>query len=372
MILFDFLLSTLLLGHIPNILFYLKFGFFPKIYLFDITVFFIFIYSFFLRNFRAKRADTLILLFFIINTIFLILNTKLLFAYNSFFYLVRLLIYLWSYPYFLYVISKYPFKFLKRLLIFSFFLNIFYLLLFYLYPNLYLPFYDPHRGRLYGPLFDPNLYAIIILTTSLFLLEYFFKSRSNRALFVLSLSFLSIYLTYSRIGILSLFLIFIIYLFKTRNYLVVLTILGFIGLIISSPLYLSRFLFVEGHKTSFILRIQSYIEGSLLFNKSIIPFGFNNIKIYKYFLVGATNNSASYTDSLILNLLLTGGVLNIFFLFLLLYFLYTTAKSSQSSVFLIPFLIVMTSLAFNTFFHPYFIIFFIWSYIWSLIPKKES
>ena len=279
---------------------------------------------------------------------------------------------MFSYPYFLYIFKTHPKRFLKSLVWFLLFLNLASLLVFKMYPNLYLPFYDPHRGRLYGPLFDPNFYAVYLLGVSLFVLDYFIKTKSKISVISLIISFVSIYLTYSRAGILALFLVLLLYLIKTKNVSILLAILGFIFILLSSPVYLSRFLFVEGNLDSFILRLQSYYEGLSLFSTSYIPFGFNNIKIYKYFLSGATSNSSAYTDSLVFNLLLTGGIFNVLFLVLSLYALYKKKIPSNTPIYLVPFLLTFTSFVFNTFFQSYFILLLIWSFTWLLSLNRPK
>ena len=85
MTLFFVLLLSLLLGHYPNVLVYLQLGFFPKIYLFDLVVFFIFLKSLLLRKYRNKKVDFSVLLFLVLNLVLILLNTKLLFSFGAFF-----------------------------------------------------------------------------------------------------------------------------------------------------------------------------------------------------------------------------------------------------------------------------------------------
>src|SRR3989344_3374200 len=81
-----FLIVSLILGHIPNILLSRYFGVQFSFYLYDIIIFFIFVQSLFLFKYRNYFVDVLLLLFFLVNLIFLFFNF---YSYEYFFNLFK-------------------------------------------------------------------------------------------------------------------------------------------------------------------------------------------------------------------------------------------------------------------------------------------
>jgi len=348
-----FLIVSLILGHIPNILLSRYFGVQFSFYLYDIIIFFIFVQSLFLFKYRNYFVDVLLLLFFLVNLIFLFFNFKFLLGLSSVLYLFRIMVFLGNYPFFCKCYKLFNFR------LFSFILVPLHLLIFIKFPNLYLAGYDPHRGRLYGPFFDPNFYSIFLVIIFIFLTknkEFILKKKINSYHLILILIVMSIFLTYSRAGLLLFMIVLLIYLLKYRIYLLIPFMLGF-SFIIASSSYLFRFLLVEGSFDSFFFRVLSYFDGIVIFNTNIFPVGFNNIKLYKYFLTSNINHATAYTDSFILNLILTGGIFNVLLFFVLFVFLLNRLKKLKAGYLtLVLFIIVSSSFVLNTFFHPYFLI----------------
>ncbi len=348
-----FLILSLVFGHIPNILLSRYFGIQFSFYLYDVIVFLIFIQALFLFKYISYFVDVLLLLFLLVNLLFLFFILKFLLGLSSVLYLFRIIIFLGSYPFFCKCYKHFNFR------LFSFILVPLHLLIFIKFPNMYLAGYDPHQGRLYGPFFDPNFYSIFLVIIFIFLAknkEFILKKKINSYHLILLLIVISIFLTYSRAGLLLFMLVLLVYLFKYRIYLLIPFLLGF-SFIIASSSYLFRFLLVEGNFDSFFFRVLSYFDGIVIFTTNIFPVSFNNIKLYKYFLTSNINHATSYTDSFILNLILTGGIFNVLLFFVLFVFLSNRLKKLKVGYLtLVLFIIVSSSFVLNTFFHPYFLI----------------
>lgn len=341
-----FLLS-LALGLYPNVILG-NFSF----YLFDIAVIIIFFYSCTLFKYRNTKVDFTILALVLYFFVLLLINTKFLLEVSSFLYLVRLFIYLATYPFFSLIFSKYTKKLVNTFLIYTFLSLVINLVVFYIYPYLNVLGFDPHKNRIYGQLLDPNYYAVglSILIFVLLNIKYGHIKLNYLNLF---LAFISIILSQSRLGLIAFFIVVIFSLKKFKQFEYFYILLGGIMLAFLNFNFLSRFLFLEGNFDSFFYRILDFVGGVIIFNQNSFPFGFNNIKTNVLFLNSSANNSASYFDFFVFNLLLTGGVgLIIAFSFVLAYF----KKVLNSNYLKILFLLIFLSFGMNIFFHPYFLL----------------
>ena len=130
-------------------------------------------------------------------------------------------------------------------------------------------------------------------------------------------------------------------------------------------------LFVGGNSQSFIYRIRSYIDGISIYSLNLLPLGYNNILINKYFLTSNLNMSSSFTDSVVLNLLLTGGIFN---LLIVIFAAFVLAKKlllkGSIAGFTIIVFILFSSFVMNVLFQPYFIIIISILVAYSLVLNK--
>lgn len=340
--------------------------------LLDVVVLILFIKSIFLTGYRVKKVDLLVCLFAILNTGLLVLNTKHLFSYSSIFYLFRFLIYIQTYPYFIKVFNRSKNLDFFRTLI-PFFL-LFHLVVLSLKARLDVSGYDPHVGRLYGPFLDPNFYAVLLV---IMLAGYFsLKKWHKLELVTVIILLVSIFLTFSRVGVLLTgLLLFSKYVYSKNSTYISLS-LGFVLLLLTNIKYLFRIFFIDGNLQSFVFRIKSYLDGVSIYSNTLLPLGFNNILPSKTFLTSSLNMSSSYTDSFVLNLLLTGGLINLLFFILVIYvlgknFIYCKFSLGTFALFFITF----SSLSLNVFFQPYFFLILVIMASYSTIyvrPKNKA
>lgn len=349
-----------LFGHYPNIIIYSVFGFKLPLYLVDLAIFNFLVFSLVSKLPRNRYVDFVLLSFFLINGFLLLINIKLLFSFSSFLYLSRFLVYLFSYPVYFLLINKIYLKPILIMLLVNF-------LVFLRFPVVSILEYDPHIYRLYGQFIDPNLYSVILVI----LLIYLF-SLHNSLLKILTifLTFVSIFLTFSRIGIILAVFFLIFYAIKNKSLTVFNLLVAFILLVFTSTRFASRLLFQEGNFDSFFYRVLSYIEGIMLYSRSTIAYGFNNIGIYKEYLTSSVNNSSTYTDSVVLNLLLSGGIFSVLLVFTLLISISKKKKGSLWSLLL--FIVVLSSFVMNTFFQPVFMLIISMSLGYLVFTKDQS
>jgi len=355
------LIFTLFIGNLLDVFFT-----FP-LKLLDIVVILIFIRSLVFIKHRVKNIDIGILSFALFNVIVLWLNNKHLFNFSSFLYLFRIFLYLQTYPFFVYIFLKIKsWDNLKKVV--PLFL-VFHLIVFSIFKNLTVLGYDPHISRLYGPFLDPNYYAILLVL----LLTLFFNLRhsSNLDFFTVLLTLVSIFLTFSRVGFLLLLLLLLTKYLLSKNSKYLGLLFGFLILTITNNKYLLRMLFVGGNSQSFIYRIRSYIDGISIYSLNLLPLGYNNILINKYFLTSNLNMSSSFTDSVVLNLLLTGGIFN---LLIVIFAAFVLAKKlllkGSIAGFTIIVFILFSSFVMNVLFQPYFIIIISILVAYSLVLNK--
>lgn len=341
---------AILLGLYPNI----YVGFFG-IYLLDLAVLLIFIYSFFFRKYRIKAFDLFIFFIFITSVFFLLLNMKLLFSYSSFLYLFRLCIYFLTYPFFIFVAKNYKKFAINTYLLVLLSILVGNLIVFGFFPNLNILGFDPHKFRLYGQFLDPNYYSVF-LALNIHVILNNFNSYSKIKVPVLILAIFSLFLTLSRLGLIVGVVVFLFFILKNRKMEFIIIFCAIILLLFVSPTYISRFLFTEGNFESFFYRILDFVDGLDIYFKSTIPQGFNNMGIYNSYYNSTLNNASSYYDIFPLNIMLSGGLLYIFAFTIFFIYLSRTIQSIYYRQVL--FLILIASFGMNIFFYPLFLLCF--------------
>jgi len=342
-----FILISLFIGVLPNAILNTRYSVNIPFYLFDITIFSAFLISIFLKKYRSNTIDIFICLTWFYLFLVSLLNLKLLFLPSSVFYLARFFVISLSYPFFLYIFKTYRNFAVKTLNLFLLVSFIFYLIIFVIFPNVTLVGFDPHVKRLYGMFIDPNFYSV-------FACLVFFYCLLNRQLspifksLLISLSLLSLFLTFSRLGLLVFLATSIVLFLKNKSSYIVSILVGFLILVLTNVSYLYRILFVGGNLDSFVFKIISFVEGVYLINAQNIPVGFNNITIYRYFLMSNINNVTSFFDFTPFSILLSGGII---FAAIISFLILSLTKLNSSSKLLI-FLFIISGFVMNTIFNP--------------------
>lgn len=339
-----------------------------NIYFFDIFVIFTNIILFFLLVKRGKFKINFPLLVFIFLFTFSGLLTITQIYFFPYLEQLKVLSYLLRFSlYFVFGYLIYLFKInnllylseLKKIFIFNFFfltfLNILQLIFLRDLTDLAQFGWDPHIGRLTGTFLDPNFMAFYLCLYYIF--NYFFLK--NR--YIEYLSILSVFLTQSRNGIITLLFIFLLLNFKNLKKLIPLLMISLFILIIN-PRILERFSQFSDANDSSYVRLVSWNEALKAFSLSNFSgLGFNNYKNNLEFyritdLESLNRNSSTSTDSSLLQVLVTLGPLGILiFIVLLLSFLFTKGFSYMN--FVIVFSLLFNSQFINSLFFPQICIF---------------
>lgn len=202
--------------------------------------------------------------------------------------------------------------------------------------------YDPHINRLVGSWLDPNFIGGFFAMISVFLLGLIFYEKSTRQktyyLITIVISLLALFLTYSRSAYLALAGgILLLGLIKARRLLVIFLILGAIGIASSDRAQqrvgelttsINSVLFntAENPDPTARLRIQNWDQTMHLISlKPLLGHGYNTLSYVKLaagFIEDENIHSASGSDSSLLTILVTTGLLGLIpfliFLFIIL------------------------------------------------------
>jgi hypothetical protein len=360
---------SIVVGVIPNALILNNLNLKIPIYFFDVVMFFIFFVSLFIKKHRILKIDLALILVFGYLFLLNLLNLKLLLGFSSFFYLARVFIYLFSYSFFVNIYKNKP-NLINQFLQIVIYLSVpIYLLVFLNYPNVALKTFDPHIARLYGLFIDPNFYSVLLCLFYVVLIGFLTnKKRMFLNLTYIFLVVVSIFLTFSRLGIILFLLTNLLLSFRHKKPLLTLPLVGFVLILATNIRYLFRFLFINGNYDSFLFKVWSFLEGLILYDKILLPTGFNNLKVYRYFLMSNTNNVSSFFDFLPLTIIITGGVFLCVAFCLALIAIYKNIKLPHYTLLIL--LTLFASLVMNVFFNPVFLILFLVFVVGGLVEKK--
>ncbi|MCX7881345.1 MAG: O-antigen ligase family protein [Patescibacteria group bacterium] len=218
---------------------------------------------------------------------------------------------------------------------------------FFLYPNLRNLLYlgwDPHIFRLFGLFFDTYVAAAIYGLIFLFL---FFKKKFFLRKFLLTIYFLFILLTYSRLGLISFLITLFIYFIINKNYQKILLISGMVFIFIFLVLKFDRGAINLNRMFSIKARVIDYQKGiSFFVKKPIFGYGYNRIRFIKNESV--SHSGASFSSSF-LTVLVGAGLIG-FFLFIKS--LFQLINKNKFGVYFLIFL-GFFSLADNVLLHPF-------------------
>lgn len=190
------------------------------------------------------------------------------------------------------------------------FIGLYQFMFYYDLRDLYYVGWDNHYYRLSSTLLDPGYSAIVFIIGLIILLKSkIFSSKYIRYILVI-LFLLSILLTFSRAGYVSL-LIVLFYIYKNylRNVLIISLFILLILYILPKP----RSSGVELNRTFSILsRLNNYKDTMIVFTKyPLLGIGFNNLCLYRTDYLNVDNifsHSCSGSDSSILLILASTGV----------------------------------------------------------------
>ncbi|MFH1970888.1 MAG: O-antigen ligase family protein [Patescibacteria group bacterium] len=263
------------------------------------------------------------------------------------------------------------------LIIVSFFIAIFGWLQYLIYPDLRSLIalgWDDHLFRIVGTFIDPTFTAILLVFGFLLSLIKYQKTKKNIYVLALVPILLALYFTYSRAGYLSLIAGVLTYLFikkKIKISFIVIPIF-LLGLILlprpsSEGVHLERTFSIKA-------KVTNYYETSKIFLKNpIFGIGYNNLcwARSKYLdELDTDSHSCSGSDSGILLLLATTGVVGFLIFISFLYMIVKTLKTNYCGIAFISCFsaLVVHSQFSNSIFYPWVIGFFVFL---SAVSIKE-
>ena len=250
----------------------------------------------------------------------------------------------------------------KSLITVIFFIGVFGWVQYFLYPD-FRPFvvlgWDDHLYRLIGTFFDPGFTAILLVMGAITSLIYFLEKKSFPAVLVFAFLSVTLAFTYSRAGYVA-FISALGYIFFLRRKLkqFVMGIVVFAVIIFFLPRPSSSGVQLE-RLYSVWLRMSNYQETVKIWSTSpVFGVGYNNLCLARqqYFgNTGGISHSCSGSDSSLLLILATSGVVGLLVFFRLLGLLYKVTKSSfYGRVFRACLIAVLVhSLFVNSLFYPW-------------------
>ena len=254
------------------------------------------------------------------------------------------------------------------LIVVSFFIAVFGWLQYLIYPDLRSLIalgWDDHLFRIVGTLIDPTFTAILLVFGVILSLIKYQKSKKNIYALVLVPILLALYFTYSRAGYLSLIAGVITYLFiKKRIKISFIVIPIFLLGLIFLPRPSSEGVHLE-RTFSIKAKVTNYYETSTIFLRNpIFGVGYNNLCWARSNYLNETNtesHSCSGSDSGMLLILATTGIVGFFIFMSFLYMLVRTLKTNYYGVaFVSCFAALFVHSQFsNSIFYPWVIGFFV-------------
>lgn len=221
---------------------------------------------------------------------------------------------------------------------------------FYDLRDLFYSGWDDHYFRFTSTLLDPGYAVVVLIAGLIILLKTEIKAHATLKYILLALYMLAIILTFSRAGYITL-LFALIYTYKRYYKKIILVALVILSIILIVPK--PRSSGVELLRTfSIVSRINNYSETVGIFSSNpLFGVGFNNICEYRLKYLNTNNivsHSCSGSDSSLLLLLATSGVVG---LMTFLYGIYkgyrTTANDHYGDLLSIIFIVVLVSSFFN-------------------------
>ncbi len=219
--------------------------------------------------------------------------------------------------------------------------------------------WDDHLYRLTGTFLDPGFTSIILVLGLMLAVVKLFESKKKQIIFILAVFlFISIAFTYSRAGYIALICgLLSLFLYKKEIKKFQALLLGILFIFVILPRPASEGVRLE-RLNSIKARIQNYKETIEIFKISpLFGVGFNNLCTYRAKFFGGDPNSHSCggSDSSILFVLATSGVVGILVFFKTVFTLFKEAENGFYGLALRVCLIALliNSLFINSLFYPW-------------------
>ena len=208
----------------------------------------------------------------------------------------------------------------NSLIVILVFVGIFGWIQYFLYPDLrsfIIWGWDDHLFRLVGTFLDPGFTSIFLVFGFLFSLYKYLRTKNKYLILLLIFFFITLGLTYSRAGYLALLAgISVILIIKKQVKWLIMLVLALGIMIFLLPRPSSEGVKLE-RAFSILLRINNYKETVMIWqNSPLFGVGYNNLCFARNKFIGETNylsHSCSGSDSSILTLLATTGLLGLIF-----------------------------------------------------------
>lgn len=261
---------------------------------------------------------------------------------------------------------------------------------FFFYPSLRNLFYlgwDEHLYRLFSSFLDPNFAGAFLVISLIYLIylswQSYIKKKRNIFIFtsILSvISFISVYLTYSRSALIMLLVsltVFLVLIKKVR--LLILVLITFVVLIFLSP----KAFQTEGTNIFRIFSSQERVKSAqvavkIIGENPIFGVGFNAYRYAqnKYANLNdskwETTHSGAGTDNSFLFVLATAGIVGFVVYIYLIYKIFLLAKLKQKNPMSIVLISVLCGLLVNSLFINSLFYVFILQWIWILAGLTEN
>ncbi len=229
--------------------------------------------------------------------------------------------------------------------------------------------WDPHHYRLFGTLFDPNFYGLVLFF--LFIVWDNLKSKTKVENVLTFILFILLFFTFSRTIYLLVFFYFLISLRRRKN--TSWTVLGG-ALALLVVLGMAFTLHGEGVKiwrlsTLYGRMVEDKMAWSIFSQHPLLGIGFNNIGLYKmrFLLLDPSTHSLGWFSFLPLDILVTGGIIGASLWGLFLYCFWQDLRYGGRLLFLS---FIFHALFHNSFFYPFTLIIFFLSL--GIIEEKPS
>lgn len=226
------------------------------------------------------------------------------------------------------------------------------------------PFYiwgwDEHLFRLVGTFLDPTFLGIIIVFGLLISINRLFDKWNNKDLIIGLFLTLSLAFTYSRASYLAFFAGLLVIAYKYRKYLknILFVIIGFLVLMLILPTSANHVLSFT-RQFSAIARLADYKTTLKIFSDSpVFGVGYDNVCVAYQTIVGAqsfASHACSGSDSSLLFILATTGVVGIITFIYMIWNLYKNLSGSSQLLLLSSsfFALLVHSLFSNSLVYPW-------------------
>lgn len=217
--------------------------------------------------------------------------------------------------------------------------------------------WDDHLYRLVGSFFDPGFLSILLTFAVITAIYKYIHTKRQGYLYMIILFLITLFFTYSRSGYIAFTISGLYLLIKEKKYKVMLSLISLIFIIL---LILPR-PDGEGVKLerlySVYLRLQNYEETISIIKKNpVFGVGYNNLCLSRYYYLGdieTSSHACSGSDSSILLVLSTMGIVGLFIFVALIYEYNIYIKDDRILINSLVLSLFIHSLFTNSLFYPW-------------------